>query len=135
MESGKNPLYWKFLFTGGSNPRRCIMQDDKPNTLPTELFRTLCLISSWHKENSDSMKSNRCNILIKKYMYHMMVKQNLHAMQANLQITLVSQTQVFLHGCQLIQHALHKIHASIKQFWCKFLIQPCLTKRNITYKL
>ena len=34
---GEDPLYQRFR--GGWNPRRCIMQDREPNTLPTELFR------------------------------------------------------------------------------------------------
>ena len=34
---GKNLLFWKLR--GRSKPRRCLMQDSEPNTLPTELFR------------------------------------------------------------------------------------------------
>ena len=33
----KNPLYRSLR--GGSNPRRCVMQDSEPGTLPIELFR------------------------------------------------------------------------------------------------
>ena len=33
----KNLLYRRLK--GGSNPRRCIMQDSGPNALPIELFR------------------------------------------------------------------------------------------------
>ena len=41
---GKIPSTGKIFLRGGSNPRRCIKQDSKPNTLPTELFRPQMLI-------------------------------------------------------------------------------------------
>ena len=38
---GKIPLTGTILLRGAWNPRRCIMKDSQPNTLPTELFRPI----------------------------------------------------------------------------------------------
>ena len=39
-------LYWRRR--RGSSPRRCIMQDSEPNTLPTELFRPPATLLDQH---------------------------------------------------------------------------------------
>ena len=41
-----------------SNPRRCILQDSEPNTLPIELFRPLSLVvrhPPWERETQESL--------------------------------------------------------------------------------
>ena len=66
----ENPLYWRLSW--GSNPRRCITQDSKPNTLPTELFWTPQFKNRLERltgNENELLKKSLENIYAKRYLF------------------------------------------------------------------